>query len=145
MVTPINDMYGVESSTMVKGEKLTRCKVASLYRLVDLFSWAHFANSFITVRHCIMCTTEFQTLSFRSVDSHELCLKSVSVYYIVHYVYCPPFYFSVLILNVKFMHYIYCLQKRIKKTVSVACMLLSSHIPIMQCVGFYSKNDRWQV
>uniref|UniRef100_A0A3P8R852 Class II aldolase/adducin N-terminal domain-containing protein n=1 Tax=Astatotilapia calliptera TaxID=8154 RepID=A0A3P8R852_ASTCA len=51
MVTPINDLYGVESTTMVKGEKLTRCKLASLYRLVDLFSWAHFANSYITVRH----------------------------------------------------------------------------------------------
>lgn len=50
MVTPINDMYGVESTTMVKGEKLTRCKLASLYRLVDLFSWAHFASSYITVR-----------------------------------------------------------------------------------------------
>ncbi|CAN9510097.1 unnamed protein product [Ophioblennius macclurei] len=50
MVTPINDMYGVESTTLVKGEKLTRCKLASLYRLVDLFSWAHFANSYITGR-----------------------------------------------------------------------------------------------
>ncbi|KAM9770264.1 adducin 3 (gamma) a isoform 2-T4 [Menidia menidia] len=50
MVTPINDLYGAESSTMVKGEKLTRCKLASLYRLVDLFSWAHFANSYITGR-----------------------------------------------------------------------------------------------
>ncbi|KAK2815894.1 hypothetical protein Q5P01_026361 [Channa striata] len=50
MVTPINDMYGVESNTMVKGEKLTRCKLASLYRLVDLFSWAHFGNSYITCR-----------------------------------------------------------------------------------------------
>ncbi|XP_012722413.2 adducin 3 (gamma) a isoform X2 [Fundulus heteroclitus] len=50
MVTPINDLYGVESSSMVKGEKLTRCKLASLYRLVDLFSWAHLANSYITVR-----------------------------------------------------------------------------------------------
>ncbi|XP_069022798.1 adducin 3 (gamma) a isoform X4 [Embiotoca jacksoni] len=50
MVTPINDMYGVESTTMVKGEKMTRCKLASLYRLVDLFSWAHFANSYITGR-----------------------------------------------------------------------------------------------
>ncbi|KAM4595251.1 adducin 3 (gamma) a isoform 2-T4 [Fundulus diaphanus] len=50
MVTPINDLYAVESSSMVKGEKLTRCKLASLYRLVDLFSWAHFANSYITVR-----------------------------------------------------------------------------------------------
>ncbi|CAB1452406.1 unnamed protein product [Pleuronectes platessa] len=50
MVTPINDMYGVESATMVKGERLTRCKLASLYRLVDLFSWAHSANSYITAR-----------------------------------------------------------------------------------------------
>ncbi|KAE8300779.1 Gamma-adducin Adducin-like protein 70 [Larimichthys crocea] len=50
MVTPINDMYGVESTTMVKGEKLTRCKLASLYRVVDLFSWAHFTNSYITGR-----------------------------------------------------------------------------------------------
>ncbi|KAM7418799.1 hypothetical protein PAMA_016094 [Pampus argenteus] len=50
MVTPINDMYGVESSTMVKGEKLTRCKLASLYRLVDLFNWAHFGSSYATGR-----------------------------------------------------------------------------------------------
>ncbi|KAM7393896.1 hypothetical protein PAMP_020732 [Pampus punctatissimus] len=50
MVTPINDMYGVESTTMVKGEKLTRCKVASVYRLVDLFNWAHFASSYVTAR-----------------------------------------------------------------------------------------------
>ncbi|XP_064176874.1 gamma-adducin-like isoform X1 [Anguilla rostrata] len=50
MVTPINDMYGTEPSTMVKGEKQTRCKLASLYRLVDMFSWAHLASSYITVR-----------------------------------------------------------------------------------------------
>ncbi|XP_077379686.1 adducin 3 (gamma) a isoform X2 [Festucalex cinctus] len=50
MVTPINDLYNVEASAMVKGEKLTRCKLASLYRLVDLFNWAHFASSYITAR-----------------------------------------------------------------------------------------------
>uniref|UniRef100_A0A8C2WJQ1 Adducin 3 (gamma) a n=1 Tax=Cyclopterus lumpus TaxID=8103 RepID=A0A8C2WJQ1_CYCLU len=50
MVTPINDLYGVESTTMVKGERLTRCKLASTYRLVDLFSWAHLSNSYITGR-----------------------------------------------------------------------------------------------
>lgn len=50
MVTPINDMYGAEYATMVKGEKLTRCKLASLYRLVDLFGWAHFGNAYVTVR-----------------------------------------------------------------------------------------------
>lgn len=72
MVTPINDMYGVESATMVKGEKLTRCKLASLYRLVDLFSWAHFANSYITVsRH------RKKTRGFRDGDG---VLKSVMVH-----------------------------------------------------------------
>ncbi|XP_048023355.1 adducin 3 (gamma) a isoform X1 [Megalobrama amblycephala] len=50
MVTPINDMFSIESSTMVKGEKQTRCKLASLYRIVDLFSWAHFTSCYITVR-----------------------------------------------------------------------------------------------
>uniref|UniRef100_A0A672NZF0 Class II aldolase/adducin N-terminal domain-containing protein n=1 Tax=Sinocyclocheilus grahami TaxID=75366 RepID=A0A672NZF0_SINGR len=38
------------SSTMVKGEKQIRCKLACLYRLVDLFSWAHFTSCYVTVR-----------------------------------------------------------------------------------------------
>ncbi|XP_031419460.1 adducin 3 (gamma) a [Clupea harengus] len=50
MVTPINDMFGTESTNLAKGEKQTRCKLSSLYRLVDLFSWAHFPTSFVTVR-----------------------------------------------------------------------------------------------
>uniref|UniRef100_A0A8C6UQV2 Adducin 3 (gamma) a n=1 Tax=Neogobius melanostomus TaxID=47308 RepID=A0A8C6UQV2_9GOBI len=39
MVTPINDLYGQ-----------LRCKLASVYRLVDLFSWAHLASSYVTAR-----------------------------------------------------------------------------------------------
>ncbi|KAF5894398.1 gamma-adducin isoform X1, partial [Clarias magur] len=50
MVSPINDLFATESGSMVKGEKQARCKLASLYRLVDLFSWAHFSNAYITVR-----------------------------------------------------------------------------------------------
>ncbi|XP_041066334.1 adducin 3 (gamma) a isoform X2 [Carcharodon carcharias] len=50
ITTPINDLRGVESATFVKGEKLTRCKIASLYRMVDLFGWAHLTNTCITVR-----------------------------------------------------------------------------------------------
>ncbi|XP_061492039.1 gamma-adducin isoform X2 [Rhineura floridana] len=50
LVTPINDLPGIDTTTFVKGEKLTRCKLASLYRLADLFGWAHLANSYITVR-----------------------------------------------------------------------------------------------
>uniref|UniRef100_A0A7N8XB71 Adducin 3 (gamma) b n=1 Tax=Mastacembelus armatus TaxID=205130 RepID=A0A7N8XB71_9TELE len=50
MVTPVNDLYGIESPSFAKGEKQNRCKLASLYRLVDLFSWARFTSSYITVR-----------------------------------------------------------------------------------------------
>ncbi|XP_034990053.1 gamma-adducin isoform X2 [Zootoca vivipara] len=50
LVTPINDLPGIDTTTYVKGEKLTRCKLASLYRLTDLFGWAHLPNSYITVR-----------------------------------------------------------------------------------------------
>ncbi|XP_032137469.1 gamma-adducin isoform X2 [Sapajus apella] len=50
MVMPINDLPGADTSSYVKGEKLTRCKLASLYRLVDLFGWAHLANTYISVR-----------------------------------------------------------------------------------------------
>lgn len=49
-VTPVNDLYGIESASFAKGEKLNRCRLASLYRLVDLFSWARFTSSYITLR-----------------------------------------------------------------------------------------------
>lgn len=49
LVTPINDLTGIDTTAFVKGEKLTRCKLASLYRLTDLFGWGHLANSYITV------------------------------------------------------------------------------------------------
>ncbi|KAF1602723.1 Gamma-adducin, partial [Eudyptes chrysolophus] len=50
MITAINDLPGIDTSSFVKGEKLTRCKLASLYRLADLFGWAHLPNAYITVR-----------------------------------------------------------------------------------------------
>lgn len=49
MVTPVNDLFGIESPSFAKGEKQSRCKLASLYRLVDLFNWARFTSAYITV------------------------------------------------------------------------------------------------
>lgn len=49
MVTPVNDLYGIESPSFAKGEKQSRCRLASLYRLADLFNWARFTSSYITV------------------------------------------------------------------------------------------------
>ncbi|XP_030057762.1 beta-adducin isoform X2 [Microcaecilia unicolor] len=50
MVTPINDMHGSDSTTLVKGERLMRCKVTSIYRLLDLYGWAQLSNTYVTLR-----------------------------------------------------------------------------------------------
>lgn len=49
MVTPINDLHGWEPSSMVKGERLMRCKLASVHRLFDLFGWAQIGHACLTV------------------------------------------------------------------------------------------------
>jgi len=49
-VIPINDLRGVESNTFAKGEKMLRCKVACLYRLVDLCGWSHGIYNHISAR-----------------------------------------------------------------------------------------------
>lgn len=69
MVSPINDVFNAESGSMVKGEKQARCKTASLYRLVDLFSWAHFSNAYITV------SLDF----FYTVASSQYCVSGCNL------------------------------------------------------------------
>ncbi|XP_076435277.1 uncharacterized protein LOC143275160 isoform X2 [Babylonia areolata] len=49
-VIPINDIRGVETLGYSKQEKLLRCKLASCYRLVDLFGWTHGIYNHISVR-----------------------------------------------------------------------------------------------
>lgn len=49
-VIPINDIKGVDFPSYVKGEKILRCKLAALYRLVDLFGWSQSIYNHITVR-----------------------------------------------------------------------------------------------
>ncbi|XP_061409233.1 alpha-adducin isoform X2 [Lethenteron reissneri] len=50
MVIPINDLRGSESSTYVKGEKLLRCKLAAVYRLVDLYGWSQLIYNHLSAR-----------------------------------------------------------------------------------------------
>ncbi|XP_031426278.1 beta-adducin isoform X2 [Clupea harengus] len=50
MVTPINDMHGWEPGTMVKGERMMRCKLASVHRLLDLYGWAQLNPTCLTIR-----------------------------------------------------------------------------------------------
>uniref|UniRef100_A0A8D9BH83 Protein hu-li tai shao n=1 Tax=Cacopsylla melanoneura TaxID=428564 RepID=A0A8D9BH83_9HEMI len=49
-VAPINDIRGVESMGYAKGEKILRCKVAAVYRLMDLYGWTQNIQNHITAR-----------------------------------------------------------------------------------------------
>ncbi|XP_012226110.2 uncharacterized protein hts isoform X1 [Linepithema humile] len=49
-VLPINDIRGVESMGYAKGEKLLRCKLAAVFRLLDLYGWTQGVGGHITAR-----------------------------------------------------------------------------------------------
>lgn len=49
-VVPINDIRGIEAMGYGKGEKILRCKLASVYRLIDLYGWMQDTNTLITAR-----------------------------------------------------------------------------------------------
>nr|NVI74727.1 hu li tai shao [Cucujiformia] len=49
-VLPINDIRGIEAMSYGKGEKLLRCKMSAIYRLIDLCGWNQGAASLITAR-----------------------------------------------------------------------------------------------
>ncbi|XP_076677416.1 adducin 1-like protein hts isoform X2 [Andrena cerasifolii] len=49
-VLPINDIRGVESMGYAKGEKLLRCKLSAVFRLLDLYGWTQGVGGQITAR-----------------------------------------------------------------------------------------------
>lgn len=60
-VIPINDIKGVDFPSYVKGEKIIRCKLAALYRLVDLFGWSQSIYNHITVHSSLEKEYYFQS------------------------------------------------------------------------------------
>ncbi|XP_072213346.1 LOW QUALITY PROTEIN: beta-adducin [Excalfactoria chinensis] len=49
-VTPINDLHGPDAPALAKGERLMRCKVGSVHRLLDLYGWAQLGHAAVTLR-----------------------------------------------------------------------------------------------
>ncbi len=39
VLIPINDIRGIDTLNYAKGERLFRCKLASLFRIIDLYGW----------------------------------------------------------------------------------------------------------
>ncbi|XP_015276579.1 PREDICTED: beta-adducin [Gekko japonicus] len=60
-VMPINDLHSTDSTSLAKGERLMRCKVGSVYRLLDLYGWAQLSSTYVTLRvskeqdHFLIC------------------------------------------------------------------------------------------
>ncbi|XP_060106983.1 beta-adducin isoform X2 [Heteronotia binoei] len=58
---PINDLHSTDSASLAKGERLMRCKVGSIYRLLDLYGWAQLSSTYVTLRvskeqdHFLVC------------------------------------------------------------------------------------------
>ena len=50
VLIPINDIRGIDTLNYAKGERLLRCKLASLYRIMDLYGWASGISNHISVR-----------------------------------------------------------------------------------------------
>lgn len=48
-MVPINDIRGVESMSYIKGEKIVRCKLSAVFRLMDLYGWTQGINNQVSV------------------------------------------------------------------------------------------------
>merc|ERR1712012_791444 len=49
-VVPINDIRGIDSMVYAKGEKVLRCKLAAVYRLIELYGWTQGIYNHVTAR-----------------------------------------------------------------------------------------------
>ena len=53
-VVPINDIRGIDSMKYAKGEKVLRCKLAAVYRLIELRGWTQGIYNHVTVGRRIL-------------------------------------------------------------------------------------------
>lgn len=49
-IIPVNDIRGVDTRCYAKGERLIRCKMASLYRVIGMQGWASGIANFVSAR-----------------------------------------------------------------------------------------------
>ncbi|KAB7495796.1 Protein hu-li tai shao [Armadillidium nasatum] len=74
-VIPINDIRGMESLNYAKGEKILRCKLASLYRLIDMHGWTQNIYNHCTAR--VSQDTEHFLLNPFGLLYHEVTASSL--------------------------------------------------------------------
>ncbi|CAG2176558.1 unnamed protein product [Oppiella nova] len=72
---PINDIRGIDGFRYAKGEKLLRCKLAAVYRLVDLYGWSEGIYNHITAR--VSQDTEHFLLNPFGLQYHEVTASTL--------------------------------------------------------------------
>ncbi|XP_072004942.1 beta-adducin [Engystomops pustulosus] len=70
MVAPINDLHCNDPVPLAKGERLMRCKLASIYRLMDLYGWGQLNGTFASIR--VNKEQDHFLISPRGVASNEV-------------------------------------------------------------------------
>ncbi|KAJ2939509.1 hypothetical protein O0L34_g6337 [Tuta absoluta] len=76
-VLPINDIRGIEGIGYEKGEKILRCKLAAVYRLVDLFGWTQTAGMAGQITARLNTAVEQVLTTPRGLLPHEVTASSL--------------------------------------------------------------------
>lgn len=75
-VLPVNDIRGIDSRLYVKNERYLRCKLASLYRVIDLYGWNYgTCQNHVSVR--VNANTEQFLLKSSGLAFHEVTGSSL--------------------------------------------------------------------
>ncbi|TEA25044.1 hypothetical protein DBR06_SOUSAS6010014 [Sousa chinensis] len=75
MMTPINDLHTADSLNLAKGERLMRCKISSVYRLLDLYGWAQLSDTYVTLR--VSKEQDHFLISPKGVSCNEVTASSL--------------------------------------------------------------------
>ncbi|OCT86679.1 beta-adducin isoform X1 [Xenopus laevis] len=75
MVLPINDIHCNDPVPLAKGERLMRCKLASVYRLMDLYGWAQLSGTFASIR--VNKEQDHFLISPRGISCNEVTASSL--------------------------------------------------------------------
>ncbi|EHB04347.1 Beta-adducin [Heterocephalus glaber] len=75
LMTPINDLHTADSLNLAKGERLMRCKISSVYRLLDLYGWAQLSDTYVTLR--VSKEQDHFLISPKGVSCNEVTASSL--------------------------------------------------------------------
>ncbi|XP_049712983.1 beta-adducin isoform X1 [Elephas maximus indicus] len=74
-ITPINDLHTADSLNLAKGERLMRCKISSVYRLLDIYGWAQLSDTYVTMR--VSKEQDHFLISPKGVSCNEVTASSL--------------------------------------------------------------------